>query len=470
MVSFLTAIVTLTTSFSPTSLAFQSSSGVAMPSKQMTDVIRTPQSPGLFMSAEAYDFKQPRPFTMPLMQDSSHVVQEFDDNTRRGVSNTIHLQEDDDDSVIDYLPWFVLQHLQTAAPAAKHSIAQATRQHVFGDTRSDPKVNVADVLSMIAEEFKCADVPVVIGGKTYSVERDQRHRQVVRILSFAAYHRLPKEITALLFGDDDELLTVYKEAFLTSGWTDVMFPRGLAIRLPRNRLTSRLDRYQPIPRRWRMAHNCRIADRSTKEAARVQAPPRRLLSREAFLDSLHKEMAASSTSGTSRKKYSLRDGLPFFPTSKVNMFRNVRRYITRTMGFFRIGARRLKQSIRATLLSYSILAFCWYNISLLWRWQGLSATYAFSSTALQSSLQRVGSVMIKAYSGFASAPITMLLLALGLAPIAHKALRSVQSRLGNDDPNKTLLMVGSLLTVAHIGIGTGILFLDAALLRSVMGV
>lgn len=399
---------------------------------------------------------------MPLMQDSFHVGQDFDDTTRRGVSNAIPLQEDDDDSVIDYLPWFVLQHLQTSAPAAKHSIAQATRQHVFGDTRSDPKVSVANVLNMIAEEFKCADVPVVIGGTTYSVEADQNHRQVSRILSFAAYHRLPKEIAALLFGDGE--LTVYKETFLKSGWTDVMFPRGLAIRLPRNRLSSRLDRYQPIPRRWRMANNCRNADRATKEAARVQAPPRRLLTREAFLTSLQKEMASST--GTSRKKFSLRDGLPFFPTSKVNMFRIVRRYIMRTTSLFRIGAKHLKQSMRAALLSYALLSFCWYNITLLWRWQGLSATYVFSSTALQSSLHRVGSVMINAYSGFASAPI-MLLLALSLAPIAHKALGLAQSRL-DDDPNKILLMVGSLLAVAHVGIGTGILFLDAALLRSVI--
>jgi hypothetical protein len=394
------------------------------------------------MATKTYDYKQPRPFVMPLLQDSD-VVQEFGDTSSRTT-------DDDDDTILDYIPWLVLQ--QTQAPS-KQYITQATRQHVFGDTRSDPKVNVNLLLQMIQEEFKCADVPVVIGGNTY--DDDDR---VARILSFAAYHRLPKEITALLFGTTDDDLSVAKQAFLENGWNNVLFPRGLAIRVPRNRLSSNLDRYQPIPRKFLLKRNANVADRATQEAARVQAPPRRLLSREAFLNSLQKEMSTSSSMGRSREA-----SLPFFPTNtKANFVRMVRRSIIRTQLFLRIASRRIQESIRATLLSYSVLAFIWYNASFLWQWQRLSASFAVSTFPLASSLQRVGAVMANVYSSNIMAP-ALALLALGLAPVAHKVLRRQ-----DESPNKALLVACSVLAVTHIGIGAGVLFVDAAILRSIV--
>lgn len=442
MVSFLMSSLTLlfVVCFSrPGALAFTIAKGSS--SKQLNDAIAHQPRTTLSMATKTYDYKQPRPFVMPLLQDSD-VVQEFGDTA----SSTV---DDDDDIIIDYLPWFVLQQ-QT--PQAKQFIVQATRQHVFGDTRSDPKVNVTSLLTMIKDEFKLSDVPVVIGGNTYE------NADVARILSFAAHHRLPKEIAALLFGNTEEL-KVYKQDFLESGWNNVLLPRGLAIRLPRNRLSSKLDRYQPIPRQFLAKRNCHVADRAIREAARIQAPPRRLLSREAFLNSLQKEMASSSIMSTREAS------LPFFPSNQ-NMFTMLRRSVVKTKFFLRIASRKLQESIRATVLSYSVLAFSWYNASFLWQWQRLSASFALSTASsfpLASSLHRVGAVMANVGSLPFNGPLSISV-ALGLAPLAHKVL----SRHAAEHPNKALIFLCSVLAVAHVGIGAGVLFVDAAILRSVI--
>jgi hypothetical protein len=448
-----------------------------VPNRQQQTRWRTQPSP---MAATTYAYPQQRPFIMPLLQDNlQDWFQEFDDRTSSK-------DQDDDDDVLDYLPWFVLQH--ETAPC-KNLIRKATRQYMYGDTRGDPKVNVKDALSVIEKEYKSSDVPVVIGSVTYSVERDTKHRNVARILSFAAYHRLPSQITALLFGDDDDNMEEHKRAFLKGGWPAVSFPIGLAIRLPRNRLIKKFDRYQPIPRRYLKSLNVRIAERCIKESARIQAPPRQLLTRQGFLDSLNKELSATT------KPWELRGGKIFFPT-KRHVFDFCRRQVDTASTFLQIMSSRrstflqtmslrrskflqtmslrlkqfsirLKQYLRATLLSYGLLAFVWYNASLLWQWSRLSATFLLSSSALSSSIHRVGSVIGQVYLDLhIVAPV--LVLALGLAPVAKHLLKTIQDRIGEPDDNKALLLVGSFLAVSHIGIGACILFVDAAILRTVL--
>lgn len=362
------------------------------------------------------------------------------------------------DDILDFLPWYVLQD---ETKQCMTLITKATRQYVYGDTRGDPKVNVPELMKVIHDEYKSTDVPVVIGNRTYG-GTDRNHRTVAQILSFAAFHRLPAPITAVLFANDD--LEVYQRAFLSNGgWAGVSFPKGLAIRLPRNRLTKKLERYQPIPRRFFSTRNIRIAEKCVKEAARVQAPPRQLLSRQGFLDSLERELKSSA------KPWQRRGVSPFFPSQR-NVFNFLQRHVIKASALLQTASMRLKQFIRGTILSYGILAFVWYNLSLLWQWQRLSVNFCLSSSALTASLQRVGGIITHVYSDLLHtvvAPV-LLVLALGLAPLVNRALQGMRDRLGVADDNRALLLLSSFLVVAHIGIGLSVLFLDAAILRSVV--
>lgn len=448
----LSALLLVTTGFLSVAVAFQTcpSGLVGVSSHRSTSPLR--------LATASFPSPNQKPFVLPLLHDVDWI-HGFRERVGRH-STAASDYDEEDDVLLDYLPWFVLQQ----TPKPKELIAQATRQYVYGDTRGDPKVNVTEVLQLVDEEYKCTDVPVKIGDTTLSVERDRKHLQVVRILSFAAYHRLPQDITALLFGDDKDLQG-YKETFLKNGgWASVSFPRGLSIRLPRNRLTSKLDRYQPIPRRFLQANNIKSAKRAVQEASRIKAPVQRRLSKEAFLSTLQKEM------GSSEKKAPPTRLFPHFPTAKRDAQKLLRRQSRRALLLLRTTLLRVKQSIRATLLSYGLLAFAWYNVAILWQWQGLSSTaFAVSSTAMRASLHRIGGVVAQTYATshlFAQLPV--LLLALSVAPLAHRLLVLTKTRMGVTSEDRALLLVGSTLAISHLVFGASLYFLDAAILRSLV--
>lgn len=414
-----------------------------------------PRSLGVVQSTRTYPVQTQqlhhiRSFIQPLLPDFHRdSLFEFDHR------NKVGHDDDEDDGILDYLPWYVLQD---ETKQCVNLITKATRQYIYGDTRGDPKVDAQDVFQVIQNEYKSCDVPFRIGDRTYTGVEPQ-HREVAQILSFAAYHRLPTPIAALLFGTGD--LEEYKLSFTThGGWAGVSFPRGLAIRLPRNRLTKTLDRYQPIPRQFFRTRNVRIAEKCTREAARVQAPPRQLLSRQGFLDSLEKELDKSSS-----KPWQVRGISPFFP-SKRNAFNFVQKRVVKASALMRTVSLRIQQYARATILSYGLLAFAWYNLSLLWQWQRLSITSRLSSSVLLSSLHRIGGIITQVYSNL-HIVVPALALALVMAPIANRAMPIIRDRFGVADDNRALLCMGSLLTVSQIGIGASILLLDAAVLRTV---
>lgn len=413
-----------------------------------------PRSLAIVQSTRTYPVQQQqqlRSFIRPLLPDFHRdSLFEFDEKRKVGEDSDVN-----DDDILDYLPWYVLQD---ETKQCVNLITKATRQYIYGDTRSDPKVDVQDVSRVIQEEYKSSDVPFQIGDRAYTGV-EPKHRQVAQILSFAAHHRLPTPIAALLFGTGE--LEEYKLTFIAhGGWAGVSFPRGLAIRLPRDRLTKVFDRYQPIPRQFFRSRNARIAEKCVREAARVQAPPRQLLSRQGFLDSLERELDKSST-----KPWQVRGVSPFFPTTR-NAFNFVHRRAVKAKAILRTVSRRVVEYIRGTMLSYGLLAFVWYNLSLLWQWQRLSITSHLSSSVLMSSLHRIGGVIAQVYSNL-HIVVPALALSLILAPMANRAMPTIRDRLGVVDDNRALLCVGSILAVSQIGIGSSILFLDAALLRTV---
>ena len=415
-----------------------------------------PRSLAVVQSTRTFPVQQQqhmRSFIRPLLPDFHRdSVFEFDDKRKAGDDSDNDVDADD---ILDYLPWYVLQD---ETKQCVNLITKTTRQYIYGDTRGDPKVDVQEVMRVIKAEYKSCDVPFQIGDRAYpGVE--PKHRQVAQILSFAAYHRLPTPIAALLFGIGE--FEEYKLTFIThGGWAGVSFPRGLAIRLPRNRLTKVFDRYQPIPRQFFRSRNARIAEKCVREATRIQAPPRQLLSRQGFLDSLERELDKSST-----RPWQVRGVSPFFP-SKRNVFIFVQKRFIKASTILRTVSRRVKEYIRATMLSYGLLAFVWYNVSLLWQWQRLSIMSRLSSSVLLSSLHRIGGIITQVYSNLYIV-VPALVLSLILAPMANRAMPTIRDRLGVVDDNRALLCVGSLLAVSQIGIGSSILFLDAALLRTV---
>ena len=454
---FLTPFVVTTASYWMVSSALQQG-GVSSNRIRSRTVVQSARS----YSLPQRQWQQPQPplspFIRPLLQDF-HRDFMHDVMSQDRSSNQDNQREDDEtDDMLDFLPWYVLQD---ETKQCMTLITKATRQYIYGDTRGDPKVNAQELLQVIQDEYKSADVPFVIGNCTYGGGADPNHRTVAQILSFAAFHRLPAPITAVLLANDD--LEAYQQAFLTNGgWAGVSFPRGLAIRLPRNRLTKKLERYQPIPRRFFSTRNVRIAEKCVKEAARVQAPPRQLLSRQGFLESLERELKSSA------KPWHRRGVSPFFPSQR-NVFKFWQRHVIKASALLRIASMRLKQYVRATILSYASLAFIWYNLSLLWQWQRLSVDFCLASSAFPLSLQRVGGVITHVYSDLHVVVVPVLfLLAVGLAPLANRALQGIRDRLGVADDNRALLLLSSFLAVSHLGIGASILFLDAAILRAVV--
>eukprot|EP00547_Thalassionema_nitzschioides_P005141 CAMPEP_0194213576 /NCGR_PEP_ID=MMETSP0156-20130528/14267_1 /TAXON_ID=33649 /ORGANISM="Thalassionema nitzschioides, Strain L26-B" /LENGTH=329 /DNA_ID=CAMNT_0038941637 /DNA_START=55 /DNA_END=1041 /DNA_ORIENTATION=+ len=267
---------------------------------------------------------------------------------------------DEVDGLLTYLPWYVELQIM---PKSKQLIEQATRRHIYDDIKGDPCVNASEVLQVIESEFKCSDVPVTFGKEELHFKNKTLCQKVSRILSFAAYHRLPKEISAQLLGGDDALSTYQDKFIQLSSWNDVAFPRGLAIRPPRSLLNSPVHRFNPVPRQWRKTRNIRMAKQATREAARIKAPPT-LLAKQKFLDSLELEMNAKP------KVNMLNDVFPFFPTR-----RNIRNFMTSQLSkmkklqkiglnFVRISA----AALRAILLSYFMVVFPFFSTSLIWQW------------------------------------------------------------------------------------------------------
>lgn len=366
---------------------------------------------------------------------------------------------DESNGLLSYLPLKVEAELQIT-PKSKQLIERATRQHIYGNAGGDPRVNATEVLQVIESEFKCSDVPVAFGKEELHFNNKTICQRVSRILSFAAYHRLPTEISAQLL-DGDDALSEYQDKFIQlSNWSNVVFPRGLAIRPPRFLSNSLIHRFNPIPRQLRTKGNILMAKQATTAAARAKAPPT-LLEKQEFLDSLDREM-------TAKKKFRMLDDvLPFFPT-KGNIRKFVMNQLSKMNSLLEMGSNFLRISataIRAILLSYFMIVFPLFSASLIWRWQKLSATFCVGSSAITSSLMRISGILTEVYS--AGCKNSLFVSTLAIAPFSNMIIKKFALRLQLEDDTEAMLKISKLLALSHIFVGAIVFLLDAAMVRSI---
>jgi hypothetical protein len=358
---------------------------------------------------------------------------------------------DDDEDLLNYLP----SQRDTLAPRTYELLKRVTLQYVNG---REPVVEAEEVLDVVHVEYKSYDVPLVVGNVTFdfSSSGDVDDADVARILSFAAYHRLPADVTLLLIGPDmeDNSFARCSEAFAHEGWKGVRFPRGLAVRPKRKFVKSTKERLMPMPRAWRKDAQ-RMAQLAVNEATNISPPPRRLLSREEFLATMDKELSAT-------------EPLELLPS----LFRDVRmifprqnKILKRLQKVVKKQTLLLKHAGLAGLISYVALNFAWYTCAIVFHWRRTSSSVELSSRALWTSLRRFGKVLAAAYVGSQLTRLLRLKLSLALAPFGTRVLRFTEKKLQVSENVAFALLSGAMIG-ACLGIWSIIVLGDAAILRT----
>lgn len=366
--------------------------------------------------------------------------------------------DEDDESLLQYLPLGGAD----LTPKTRELLKRVTSEYVSG---RGPVVQVDEVLDVIDEEYKSRDVPVIVGHDTFdfasSGEVDDA--DVARILSFAAFHRLPHDVALLLFGptdndgDQGSAFVRCQNELARGSWKEVSFPRGLAIRPKRKFVKSSTKRYMPMPRTWMTSRKDAVqkAQLAVNVATHAQAPPRRRLSREEFLASMDKELSA--TEPTELLPSLFREARLFFPRQNLKL--------KRLRKVFKKQIALLKDAGMAGLISYVTLNFAWYTIAIVSQWRHTTPTVEISSRALGTALRRFGKVLAGAYIGSQLTRMLRLKIALVLSPFGNRALRLTQKRLRISETKAFALLSGVILGTC-LAVWSIIVLGDAAVLRT----
>ena len=407
-------------------------------------------------------------FLGPLFQDHDWTRQ----RARRGLLSTSSLifssrgsfsfleesnLDDDDEDLLEYLP----SGGADLTPKTRELLQRVTSEYVNG---GDPMVQAGDVLDVIGAEYKSRDVSVIVGDEIFdfTASGEVDDADVARILSFAAYHRLPRDVALLLFGpsDDEDQVDSFarcRNALARGGWKEVRFPRGLAIRPRRKFVKSTRKRYMPMPWNWTTSRKdtVRIAEVAVNEAMYVQAPPRRLMSREEFLASIDKELA--STEPTESRPFPFREARQFFPRQNLKLKR-LRKVLKKQTAL-------MKDAGLAGLISYVTLSFAWYTCAIFVQWRHTSPTVEITSRALGTAMRRFGKVLVAAYIGSQLTRMLRLKMALVLAPFGNRALRLTQKKLRISE-TKAFALLSGVVVGTCLAVWSIIVLGDAALLRT----
>jgi hypothetical protein len=359
---------------------------------------------------------------------------------------------DHEEDLLNYLP----SKGYNLAPRTSELLKRVTSQYING---RGPVVEAEEVLDVINAEYKSCDVPVDVGNVTFefSLSGDVDDADVARILSFAAYHRLPADVALLLLGPneaEDNSFARCNEVFACEGWKGVRFPRRLSVRPKRKFVKSTKERYMPLPRAWRKDAQ-RMAQLAVDEATYVTAPPRRLLSREEFLATMDKELSAT-------------EPLELLPS----LFRDVRlifprqnKRLKRLRKVVKKQTLLLKHAGLAGLISYVALNFAWYTCAIVFQWRRTSSTVELSSRALGTSLRRFGKVLTAVYVGSQLTRLVRLKLSLVLAPFGNTVLRFTEKKLQVSENVAFALLSGAMIG-SCLGIWSIIVLGDATMLRT----
>eukprot|EP00977_Amphora_coffeiformis_P000630 scaffold140_cov163-Amphora_coffeaeformis.AAC.11 len=325
-----------------------------------------------------------------------------------------------------------------STPGSQQLIVRITENYVFG--KDEREITVDDILSVIERDFRIRDVPVQIGevvfdAATTGVEVDQ---SITEILSFAAYHGLPKRLTAELLDDSlGDPFTTAKKVFLKDGWNSVSFPKGLAIQL----------RSAGRPRfRWRPQKQKRVQEaiRAVQAAASARSPIRQLKSPKEFLAKLVQEEYSEEEYSAAEMTPRQKNNLPFFPSNlpvpKISWKR-----LWRAM---EKSSANIKRSGKTGFLSYAIVNFCIYLFGMLWQWKQIALPQVTStSNAMLLISRKLGRVFGTVFILSNTFKVPKLMSVAGMIPLTDRLLKRSSSKSGVSEKRLVFIFTSLLVSV-----------------------
>jgi len=236
--------------------------------------------------------------------------------------------DNSDDVDLSYLPIDVF-----ALPRETEAfLKRVTFNYMMSEVRKDiNEVMIDEVLQVIEAEYHYSDIDVEF--KDLKISKDIKalndQRSASKILSFAAMHCLPAEITILLLAQSKTTGTTLQDviiSFKKNGWKTVSFPNGICLRLKRGYMTSKRLKYSPIPIKSFLTRKRDIAYASScLEKSLVTKPPKRLAnttSMMAVFDEMAPELVNKAPASLSRNIIDMKNILTYFP-QKNRMWRKI---------------------------------------------------------------------------------------------------------------------------------------------------
>ena len=362
-------------------------------------------------------------------------------------------------------------------------LLKATKAYVESDVRDSIKdIKITEVLDIIDSNYKWGAVPFAVSKRNYDFTDQQSDsfteasRIFSKILSFAALHRLPKDVAQILFGELDnsseldsdvskdlqQMVTAFEEE---ESWDSVVFLRGLSIRINRAHLESNLQKYLPIPRISLLTRKSRAlnASKALSEAGST-SPPKKLVKKQE-IEAIAKELDTKSEFADEDDPLTQDQLLTFFPRQNKILAR-LRRLTSKQ-------AYRLKDAGRAGVLSYGILNFLWYTLAIIWRWQKLGAGPNAAALvdgkiqAIHLSLRKFGNTLATVYVGSQLTKLPRLSLAVALAPLGDKLLRQAEKRLKVSTDEALSILTAFLVTLC-IALWGIIILSDATFSKTIL--
>ncbi|GAX23358.1 hypothetical protein FisN_15Lh073 [Fistulifera solaris] len=331
-----------------------------------------------------------------------------------------------------------------------------------------PLYTVDDLRLTIDEEYDIKEVPLCIGNLTIDLEdagNNESLQAMVEVLSLAALHRLPKDVTIVLLRPiTGEQTKEYIDIFERSGWSAVCFPRGLSLQLKRELRPKRQQQAW-----WKNAWNLRRRERRSQleaaiavdEAQRVVAPEiRSTRPRDEVLAKIEQQLKDQSVRPIQRK-----DELLFFPNSmplESFSFRRFRRIAKRQYSM-------LKRKGRAGVLSYCLFNLLFYTTGMAWQWQRIAPVdpLVTSSSLTMILVRKFARVFASLYVAAQFIKIPKVFGAIALAPYAQRTTNAVSKKM-NVSQNAALIILLSLMVMSWATIIGALILGDYARLRQLM--
>eukprot|EP00553_Chaetoceros_curvisetus_P011244 CAMPEP_0204635144 /NCGR_PEP_ID=MMETSP0717-20131115/30906_1 /ASSEMBLY_ACC=CAM_ASM_000666 /TAXON_ID=230516 /ORGANISM="Chaetoceros curvisetus" /LENGTH=297 /DNA_ID=CAMNT_0051653805 /DNA_START=106 /DNA_END=996 /DNA_ORIENTATION=- len=296
-------------------------------------------------------------------------------------------------------------------------------------------------------------------------------------------YRLPKELAVMLFGlgqaqaskslnpgvinELELLMSKFDSDNNGNTWSSVSFPQGLSIRLKREYMLSRKDKYFPVPRSsifTRSADAVGASD-AIRQAQLVKLPPKLIKKKEAVeqFNEIERELIQIQTLGQELPKCDnslFQDMINFFPRQNKILKRVGKMATSKPM-------MQLRALSQAWLISYFVLNIFWYTVGILWRWKNILALEASTVLvqgkfqALKLSLKRFAKAFISTYMGNRSTNLIRITISTALTPYGKKMLEYTEEKLNFEEGTyHAARIVPVFLTLSCFGLWAIIIIAD----------